>query len=343
MAIAPVEAFKGVIGTSDASALLTLLLSLLGGFTAIGLAMSYSQLILDLFVLSGKNLKKYGAGKKSWAVITGASDGIGREFALQLAKAKFNIVLVSRTESKLHAVAEEIEGKFGVETKVLAMDFAKNEDKDYDRLQDLISTLDVGVLVNNVGQSHSIPVPFTLTPLQEMKNIININCHGTLRITQIVAPRMVERKNGLILTMGSFGGLLPTPLLATYSGSKAFLNYWNQSIAAELAPSGVDCYLIKSYLVTSAMSKIKRASMTIPSPKAFVATALGKIGLRGGAATPFTMTPYPAHAFMNWGLEWLQTATGAWGKKFVLEQNFDMHRAIRKRALKKAERDAKKQ
>ena len=90
--------------------------------------------------------------------------------------------------------------------------------------------LPVTILINNVGQSHSIPVPFLKTEKKELKDIITINTTATLRITQIVAPIIVstvenpypKQLRGLILTMGSFGGLLPTPYLATYSGSKSF-------------------------------------------------------------------------------------------------------------------------
>ena len=219
------------------------------------------------------------------------------------------------------------------------MDFSQNQDPDYDALAKLVSDLDVSVLVNNVGVSHSIPVPFTLTPSDELSNIVNVNVFGTLRVTQIVAPAMAQRKRGLILTMASFGGVTPTPLLATYSGSKAFLQYWSSSLGAELAPSGVKVQLVQSYLVTSAMSKIRKASMLIPNPKDFVRSALAKVGRSGGSqGIASTCTPYWSHGFMHWAL---LTFTGTMNS-LVLGQNKAMHESIRKRALKKQERDSKK-
>lgn len=177
-------------------------------------------------------------------MVTGASDGLGKEFATQLAAKGFNLVLVSRTLSKLEALSQELESKFsGLQTKVLDMDFSADDDADYARLAKLISGLDVGILINNVGQSHSIPVPFLLTESKELQDIVTINCLGTLKVTQIVAPGMQSRKRGLILTMGSFGGWMPTPYLATYSGSKAFLQHWSAALAAELKPSNVDVQL----------------------------------------------------------------------------------------------------
>lgn len=218
------------------------------------------------------------------------------------------------------------------------MDFAENKDADYARIKALVDGLDIGILVNNVGLSHSIPVPFILTPKDELRDIITINCTGTLRITQIIAPGMVQRKRGLILTMGSFGGLLPTPLLATYSGSKAFLQHWSTALGSELAPHGVDVELCISYLVTTAMSKIRKTSLLIPNPRNFVRSVLGKIGRGGGASMAYTSTPFWGHALMHW---WLENTLGL-GGKFVVGQNKGMHETIRKRALKKQERDAKK-
>lgn len=219
------------------------------------------------------------------------------------------------------------------------MDFSKNNEGDYAKLKALVDGLDVGILINNVGQSHSIPVPFIQTEKKELTDIIAINCLATLRVTQIVAPGMVQRKRGLIFTMGSFGGWLPTPLLATYSGSKAFLQHWSTALAGELRGTGVDVELCISYLVTTAMSKVRRPSVLIPSPRKFVKVALSKVGRSGGAQNfAFTSTPYWVHALAQW---WLEVALPI-GSPLVLSKNRSMHEDIRRRALRKAERDAKK-
>ena len=271
--------------------------------------------------------------------MTGASDGLGKQYALQLASAGFNVVLVSRTESKLEDLAKTIESTYKVKTRNLAMNFADNHDPDYARLDHLISDLDVAILINNVGKSHDIPVTFAETAPEEMRDIITINCTGTLRTTAIVLPGMMSRKRGLILTMGSFGGLLPTPLLATYSGSKAFLQQWSSSLGAEVAPYGITVELVQSYLVTSAMSKIRRPTMTIPTARAFVKAVIGKIGRSGGAqGWAYTSTPYWSHGIMQW---LLSTFVGL-SNRLVVEQNKGMHEAIRKRALQKRERESGK-
>ena len=215
------------------------------------------------------------------------------------------------------------------------MDFAANHDADYANLETLIKDKDISVLVNNVGQSHSIPVPFAETEEREMNNIITINCAATLRVTQLVLPGMLQRKRGLILTMGSFGGLTPTPLLATYSGSKAFLQQWSNALASEVAPSGVMVHFVHSYLVTSAMSKIRRSSWMVPTEKQFVAAALSKIGRRGGSVGyTFSGSPYWSHGLLA------AVVTGVLGPYnwILAAMNKNMHVSIRTRALTKMSR-----
>lgn len=291
-------------------------------------------------LISVPQLSNFGS-KGSWALITGASDGIGKEYALQLAARGYNILLVSRTQSKLLELSRDIASKHGVETKNLAMDFAANRDKDYNALKKVVDEVgDISLLVNNVGLSHSIPVPFSETSEQEMRDIVTINCTGTLRVTQLVVPGMIKKGKGLILTMASFGGIMPTPLLATYSGSKAFLQQWSTALNSELKPHGIHVQLVQSYLVTSAMSKIRRSSILVPTPKQFVTAALGKIGRSGGAQGILgTSTPYWAHGVMHWAIAtFVGTMNGV-----VVAVNRKMHEDIRKRALRKKEREEKKQ
>lgn len=89
-------------------------------------------------------------------------------------------------------------------------------------------------------------------------------------MTKLVVPGMVARKRGLILTVGSFAALIPSPLLAVYSGSKAFLQTWSQALGSELEPSGVTVELLNTYFVVSKLSKIRKSSWMIPKPSTYV-------------------------------------------------------------------------
>ncbi|CRK29715.1 hypothetical protein BN1723_003592 [Verticillium longisporum] len=270
-----------------------------------------------------------------------AESATGRCYVLTFSP-KHHLTLADMTPaeiSKLEAFAAELEQKYPkVQSKILAMDFARDDNADYDALAATVAGLDVAILINNVGQSHSIPVSFVDTTREELQSIVTINCLGTLKTTSIIAPIMVQRKKGLILTMGSFAGWIPTPYLATYSGSKAFLQHWNSSLAEELKPSGVDTQLVLSYLITTAMSKVRRASALIPTPKNFVKATLGKIGSGSYQNWAYTYTPWWTHSIMVWALE----STLGTGNALGIWYNGKMHKDIRRRALRKAEREAKK-
>lgn len=316
-----------------------------GLFKCVTLVLSYVSMLADLFVFSPTSLKKYGAKSgSSYALVTGCTAGIGEQFALKLAKQGYNLALVSRTESKLVQLKETIEAKYNVKAEYLAIDIAADSEENYTKLATFVEPLNIQVLVNNVGQSHSIPTPFLETSDQELRSIININNTATLKISQIVLSRIEKTiaadksKRGLVLTMGSFAGLTPTPLLATYSGSKAFLQAWNNALARELQPRRIDCQLFISYLVTSNMSKIRKTSAMVPNPSQFVNSCFQSIGRRAGAQERFaTSTPYWSHALLHW---WIENAVGVWSK-FVISINYKFHVSIRARALRKAEREAK--
>ncbi|KAF7974355.1 hypothetical protein HWV62_12306 [Athelia sp. TMB] len=296
---------------------------------------------VQTFLLSGTSLKKFGAKKGAWAVVTGASDGIGREYALQLAKAGFNILLVARNQQMLSTLAEEIGTKYGpsVTAKVQLIDFAQNNEAAFQSLANVIESLDVGVLVNNVGKSHEMPVDFIDTPPSEIADILTININGTLRLTSIVLPIMKRRRSGLILNMGSFAGAVPSPMLATYSASKAFLTTFTAALAPEVAPYGITVQHLNTFYVVSKMSKLRKPSPLVPMPSTYVRSVLSKVGLSCGAAftgRPGTSTPFWSHAVADWLI-----GSVGWVGLFV-GYTHRLHKDIRKRALRKKERDAKK-
>ncbi|AMD20780.1 HDR037Wp [Eremothecium sinecaudum] len=333
-----INVFEHLIGNNTIIGALLWLALVLGVFKLTIVFLSFGSLLASLTVLPSTSYKRYGLDKGAYALITGASDGIGKEFAVQLAERGFNLLLVSRTLSKLEAIQKELRDRFGIDVRILALDIARDDPANYSAVQDLCADLPVTILINNVGQSHSIPVPFLETTEQELRNIITINTTATLLITKMVAPKLVHNArslgcHGLILTMGSFAGLVPSPLLAVYSGSKAFLQNWSSALATELASDNVDVQLVVSYLVTSAMSKIRRTSALIPNPRQFVSSTLSNVGRRVGAQERFaTITPYWSHALYHFAIV---SVLGAYSK-LVSTINYKGHLDVRKRALRKA-------
>ncbi|KAI3626334.1 hypothetical protein CBS9595_001695 [Malassezia furfur] len=319
-------------------------LAAVGAVVLIAVAAYLLYLILEIHVLPGIPLTTYGANTKSrgagsWALVTGATDGIGRSFAVQLAKNGFNVVLVSRTKAKLEELSREIQGKYvGTKTAIYAMDFSVASAAEYEGLGRLISHLDIAVLVNNVGTSHEMPETFLDMAESEIERITNMNVIVTQRVTKLVAPKLVARKRGLILNLGSFTGQWGTPMMATYAGSKAFLIGWTYALGEEMRRANVDVQLLNTFFVVSSMSKIRRASLMIPLPDDYVKAALSRIGRSTGAlGRPFTMTPWPAHAWLDWATSHLTPAG------LMLSRSYDYNLNTRKRAIRKAEQLAKKQ
>jgi 17beta-estradiol 17-dehydrogenase / very-long-chain 3-oxoacyl-CoA reductase len=272
-----------------------------------------------------------------YLVITGCTDGIGEEFALQLAKAKFNVVLVSRTQSKLDNLASSIQDKYSVETKTVAIDYSKATEKDFENLGSIVSQIPVRVLINNVGLSHEFPVAFHEESIDRTRDILKVNIDGLVNTTYSVLPEIIKnskKEKGLILNMGSFSGLIPSAYLAPYSASKAFLCTFSQALGPELEKLNVAVQCTNTYFVVSKMSKIRKPTFFIPTAEKYVKVVLGKLGIPGGAFTPFTSTPYPSHALINWAYESFLS------RKFWVDMSADMHRDIRKRALAKRARQA---
>jgi len=241
------------------------------------------------------------------------------------------VFLVSRTQETLDKVAADIASKYpGITTKTFAIDVAKASRSDFHALGKELDPLNIGVLVNNVGISHEFPMPFEEITEQTMEDMININCLTQLRITKLVLPGMMQRRNGLILNLGSFAGYLPSALLSVYSGTKGFLRLWSQSLAEEVKSKGVRVELVNTFYVVSALSKIRKPKWDTPTPNVFVDTALKNIGV--GYSEPFLRVPYWGHALTQWVLD------TAIAKSLSIPFIHKMHIDIRKRALKKQAR-----
>jgi len=217
------------------------------------------------------DFKKFG----NWAVITGATDGIGREYARKFAKKGLNIVIISRSQIKLQKTAEEIEREFSVQVKHICVDF-KNQEDIYERIERQISGLDIAVLVNNVGMSYANPEYFAAIPNHSefVSNIVSCNIVSTLQMTKIVLGGMVQRKRGIIIMISSIAAYIPSPLLSVYSASKAFVEKFSQDLATEYESMGIIVQSVAPGPVKTNMSKIKNASWSSPTPETFVGSAI---------------------------------------------------------------------
>jgi len=182
------------------------------GWAAILYVLAKLLTYLSKYVRTPLEVKKLG----EWALVTGATDGIGKGFCFELANRGLNIVLVSRTPSKLQDVATEIEEKYKVKTKIVAIDFTKDLDIQ-ERIESETKDLVIGVLVNNVGMSYDYPEYFLQIEdgATKCKAMVDCNINSMLNVTRAVLPAMVARGKGAVINMSSFSAF-SGPLLSVY-------------------------------------------------------------------------------------------------------------------------------
>lgn len=207
--------------------------------------------------------KKFG----SWAVVTGSTDGIGKAYALELARRGVNIVLISRTQQKLDEVAAEIESKFRVKTKTIAADFSKGQPV-FDVIEEELRDIPVGILVNNVGRQYTYPMYLGEVPQQELWDILNINIGATTMMTRLVLPQMQKRKRGAIVNVSSGSELQPLPLMTVYAASKVFVKSFSDALRYEYQRDGITVQHLSPLFVNTKMNafshRLQETSLFVP-------------------------------------------------------------------------------
>jgi len=277
------------------------------------------------FLRPAKKLKTYGR----WAVVTGATDGIGKAYAFALAKKGMSILLISRTESKLQDVKKELEAKNydGVEVSYLVCDYSKFDEAAQEMVAKVVQELEVGILVNNVGVSYRYPMYFMELTDTEVKNLMTMNIDSTVWMSRMVLTGMLERKKGAIVNISSASAMYDLPLLAEYSGSKSFIEKFSRALNAEYKSKGVTCQCQVPFYVATKLAKMRKGLM-IPSPSEFVALGIRWVGYDDCVVSPFLL-----HAIQGWVLDILPNS-------LVSSIIMNMHLATRKRGLKKDAQNA---
>ncbi|KAJ7996031.1 hypothetical protein DPEC_G00232860 [Dallia pectoralis] len=222
------------------------------------------------------DLKAYGR----WAVVTGATSGIGKAYANELARRGLDIVLVSRSKEKLHTVAKEIESKHGRQTRIIQTDFTEGN-YIYPAIAEALQCLDIGILVNNVGMNyHDMLVHFLDIPNPEQRTtqVVNCNILSVTQMTGLVLPHMVKRGRGIIINMSSEAGAEPQPMLSLYSATKIFVTYFSRALHSEYRSQGITVQCVTPLMVSTNMTQHLPPNPLMKSASDFAYEALNTVG-----------------------------------------------------------------
>jgi short-subunit dehydrogenase len=211
-----------------------------------------------------------------WAVVTGASSGIGAEFARALAREGMDCVLVARREDRLRSLAAELEAKAGVATRVVAADLAT--EAGVGALVDAVRDLDLGMLVNNAGFGYA--GRFDKQDCERLREMVLVNCLAPTLLTSALLPAMIGRGRGAVVVTGSVAGRLPLPYQALYSATKAFDGFLGEALWADLRPLGIDVVVVEPGPVETEFTEKARGIRPVEGvePAGVVTTALARLG-----------------------------------------------------------------
>jgi len=179
-----------------------------------------------------KDLKTYDG----WALITGASAGIGREFARAIAAHGVNCVLVARRKERLEELAEELQSAHGVECMAIPLDLSV--EGCVDEVMEILGDTPIGILVNNAGFGHS--GEFLTRDPERLASMIKLNCLTPVLLTRAILPEMADRGTGAVIMVSSLAGFVGTPYESVYGATKAFDLSLGDALHQELKRKGVD-------------------------------------------------------------------------------------------------------
>jgi short-subunit dehydrogenase len=223
---------------------------------------------------------KYGP----WALVTGASRGLGAEFARQLAAKGLNLVLAARSEDQLKALAQVLEHEYNITVKVIVIDLSR-EDL-IDPIKKVTDSLDIGLLVNNAGLS--TVGPFLNMSADYLLSQFHTNARAALVLTRHFGEKMVARGRGGVIFLSSGSALHGTQFTANYCGTKAYNLMLAETLWVEWKPLGVDALgLIVGLTRTPGLEENKpklNSSVPLGQPDKVVHYALKMLGKKASAA-----------------------------------------------------------
>jgi short-subunit dehydrogenase len=188
-------------------------------------------------IIVAPNIIKMDNHHRPFAVITGASRGIGAAYARALAHRRFDLLLVSRDRSRLHALTTTLQTTSNVHIETAILDLAQPDAGHKLFLLGRQQRENVDLLINNAG--FGMYGPFVDMPIPRIHEMLRLHVDTVVDSTRLFLPSMIERKTGAIINVASIAGFLPLPYIAEYAATKAFIISFSEALAEEVRPFGV--------------------------------------------------------------------------------------------------------
>jgi uncharacterized protein len=219
-----------------------------------------------------------------WALVAGASAGLGAAFADRLAGEHLNLLLVARRQEPLDQLAAALRARHGVDVRTLATDLGRSDL--HAMVGDFVAGLDVGLLVYNAA--HSVIGPFLDHAVAEHQQVIDVNCRGPVVLAHLLGTAMAKRGRGGIVLMTSTAGSQGGPWISSYAASKAFNLIFAEALWDELAGRGIDVVACRAGATRTpgyAASNPKPSRVPVLDPAYVAEKTLAALG-RGPAVVP---------------------------------------------------------
>lgn len=284
------------------------------GLLSISILLISLSTFLHFYFIQGYALKSYHHGKDPWAVVTGASAGIGFALSLEITKYGFNVVLVGHNEDNLRKAAAQIERSSpGTKLKIIVLDATKDFSRDIQNalISANVNDLNVTVLINNVGGLGAVFTkhfkPFPADTFDELDSVLYINNRFMVHLTNLMIP-ILSSTGGrtLVINIGSLAER-GTPYQTLYAGTKGFINSFSKALDWELKAEKYDIDVV-DVVPGEVRSKTHTPKLgwAIPSADVFAKHALRTVGPGRGRH----VVPYVGHRVQEWLLdsmpEWMQ-------------------------------------
>lgn len=225
---------------------------------------------------------------EGWALVTGASAGIGEAFARALAARGMNLVLAARREDRLRALAEGLTAAHGIRADVLPADLGKPGAAGV-LWAEATDGREIRALVNNAG--FGLKGPFADLPADRQAEMVRVNCTAVLELAHLATAHMRPRRDGALVNVASVAAYQPIPTLATYAASKAFVLSLSEALSVELQDAGIRVVTLNPGPVRTEFQSVAGTNVTdrtpgVLSPEAVVEAALAAVENGGGTVTP---------------------------------------------------------